>query len=463
MIFNRREFLCGSSAMAFSSSAFMRMLAKPAEAATGKTIVIVYEFQGGNDGFNMVIPLDATNSADYYKLRSNIAVANSAIETAQTYFDATPSAVGTGSTYAFNPVMTELRSLYAQGRVAVLSGIGLLPSVPNRDSHQEGQYYWASGSVSDDSTADLGWIGQTFDTIGATPGAIAPMVAVNGSLPIAMIGAKTSPLVVGGDLGGFQVNTGYAGTTAGDRSIFGNDAYATTSMSSEFARSVANQTTNAISIVQSYAKAVNPDQVGGGPLSGQYPVTPAYPAYNLMITYPGGTPKTSYVKIQLAQIARLILAGAPTRGYYVRQGGYDTHSSEVAQQPLLLQEFSEAVSEFYAYMKAQSASSNVIIMTTSEFGRLPFSNASAGTDHGSASFHYIIGDPVVGGLYGTEIYPSLAPGLTGGYVGVDIDFRYHLSIGMQYLGVDPETVLGTAAFNTLSTAGANLQNIIPSL
>jgi len=126
----------------------------------------------------------------------------------------------------------------------------------------------------------------------------------------------------------------------------------------------------------------------------------------------------------------------------------------------LLQEFSEAVSEFYAYLKGLNASSNVIIMTTSEFGRLPYSNASAGTDHGTASFHFVIGDNANGGLYGTEIYPNLSPGLSGNYVGVDIDFRYYLSAVMQYLGVDPAVVMGTSSFTNLSGAGANLGSLI---
>ena len=183
--------------------------------------------------------------------------------------------------------------------------------------------------------------------------------------------------------------------------------------------------------VQNYAKAVNPDSVGGGPLSSDYPVTSAYPPYNLSITYPGKATQTSGVKVQLAQVARLILGGAPARSYYVRQGGYDTHSSEVAQQPLLLQEFSEAVSEFYAYLKGLSA-----------------------------NFHFVIGDNANGGLYGTEIYPNLSPGLTGNYIAVDIDFRYYLSAVMQYLGVDPEIVMGTSAFTNLSAAGANLGSLI---
>jgi uncharacterized protein (DUF1501 family) len=461
MLFSRKDFLCGASVTAFSSASFMRLLARPAQAASSNTIVVVYEMQGGNDGFNMVIPLDSTNFSNYNKLRANIAVPLSAIDSAQTYFDATPSAVGQGSNYAFNPSMTEMRSLYAAGHVGIVSGVGLLPNVPNRDGHQQGQYYWASASTVDNGTSDLGWVGLTFDSLGGS-GNISPMVAVMGGLPTAMVGEKTSPLVIGGDLAGFTVNTGFAGGSSGNFALNGNDAYVTSAISSEFARSVASQTTTYVSVVQNYAKLVNPYQAGTtNPLSSQYPVTPAYAPYNLMITYPGAA-KASFsgVKQQLAQVARLILGGAPTRSYYVRQGGYDTHSSEVAQQPNLLQELSESISEFYLYLKAANASSNVVLMTTSEFGRLPFSNASAGTDHGTASFHFVVGDAVKGGLYGTEAYPNLTPGLSGNYVGVDIDFRYQLSAVMQYLGVDPEVVMGTSSFTNLANAGANLNNLI---
>ena len=36
-------------------------------------------------------------------------------------------------------------------------------------------------------------------------------------------------------------------------------------------------------------------------------------------------------------------------------------------------------------------------MTISDFGRRPYSNSSAGTDHGTATMHFLIGDPVAGG------------------------------------------------------------------
>ena len=51
----------------------------------------------------------------------------------------------------------------------------------------------------------------------------------------------------------------------------------------------------------------------------------------------------SSVKSQYKQIARLILAGATTRAYYVRQGGYDNHAMNTTYQPILLGEFSESV------------------------------------------------------------------------------------------------------------------------
>lgn len=45
-------------------------------------------------------------------------------------------------------------------------------------------------------------------------------------------------------------------------------------------------------------------------------------------------------------------------------------------------------------------------MTYSEFGRRVEENASKGTDHGTASVHFVIGGDIKGGLKG--IYPSLS-------------------------------------------------------
>ena len=463
MYFSRRKFLCGATAAAFNAGAFVRALGETAQAAsTTNTIVIVYDLNGGNDGFNTIVPLTgstaiAKQNSAYATLRSNIALSTASIQAAGTNFDATPSAVGMGSTYGFNPVMTSFRSLYAQGKVAIVSGVGVPANVPNRSSHQQGSFYWATGAI-DYSAPNVGWAGIAIDQLNIT-NSFSPLVSVNGNLPTVLRAQKTVPLVVGGDLGSFNANTGPLSKSAGIGAIQANDAYATAPISSEYARSIGSQTTGDIAAVQAYAKAVNPDSLGGGPLSPAYPASANFAPYQ---TNFDGTTTYSITKTKLAQIARLIIAGAPTRAYYLMHnpGYFDTHSAQLPRQGNLLQEFSEATSEFYAYLRMYNKSSNVIIMTTGDFGRTPWANGNAGTDHGTSTFHFVIGDPVKGGMYSTNIYPDLTPGLSGGYVNVDIDFRYYLSAVIQSFGVDPQTVLGTSAFTNLAGAGANLGRMI---
>jgi uncharacterized protein (DUF1501 family) len=178
------------------------------------------------------------------------------------------------------------------------------------------------------------------------------------------------------------------------------------------------------------------------------------------------------MKSQFKQIARMIIGGAATRAYYLRQGGYDNHSAQNSAQPALLGEFSESVTEFYTYLKAKNASSNVVIMTISDFGRRPYSNSSAGTDHGTATMHFMIGDPVTGGTYFnsgaqgvmTTGYPNIATTAldSNGDVYVSVDYRYYLSASLQWLGADPTPIVGSTFVST-SAAHANLNAILPGL
>jgi uncharacterized protein (DUF1501 family) len=86
---------------------------------------------------------------------------------------------------------------------------------------------------------------------------------------------------------------------------------------------------------------------------------------------------------------------------------FDTHASQLTRQAALLQEFSEAVPEFIEYLRQYDASTNLIVMTTGDFGRTPWSNGSQGTDHGTSTFHFILGDSVNGGMY--RPYADLTP------------------------------------------------------
>ena len=467
-MFTRRNFLCGASAVTLSSPAFMAALTRSAYAASN-TILVVYELNGGNDAFNMVIPWDTNGYGVYLAQRANIAIQPAAVIAAGvgSNFDAVPSAPGNGTSFAFNPTMSStsatnnLRALYGAGRVALVMGLGLPANAVSRDGHEQAQFYWQTAGINNLGLTNVGWTGLAFDQFTGS-GALPPLVTLDGSNQVAFHGSKNSPLVIGGDISNFNPsypsqmsgtnnnpNYGPTGTTTGLVALNANDAYATASAPAEFARSIGSQTTGYVSAVKSIATA--------------------QPASDYVLTY-GGT--NSGVKSQFKQIARMIMGGAATRAYYLRQGGYDTHSSQNSGQPGILGEFSESVTEFYTYLKAHNASSNVVIMTISDFGRRPYSNSSAGTDNGTATMHFLIGDPVTGGTYynagaqGVTAtgYPNIATSaLDGnGNVYVSIDYRYYLSAALQWLGADPTPIVGASFVNT-SAANANLNTILPGL
>ena len=467
-MFSRRRFLCGATAVTMSSPAFMAALTKNAYAATN-SILVVYELNGGNDSFNMVIPWDTNGYNAYQTDRANIAITTSAVidPAVGSNFDATPSPTGNGTTFAFNPKMSSttatnnLRWLYGQGKVALIMGTGLPANAVSRDGHQQAQFYWQTAGINNVGTTNLGWTGLAFDQMSAS-GSLPSMVTVDGSNQVAFRGSKNTPLVVNGDIGNFKpsypsqlsanntnLNYGPTGTASGLIALNANNGYPTAAAPAEFTRSIGLQTTSYVNVVQGIASA--------------------QPLADYVTTYNG---TTSGVKSQFKQIARMILGGASTRAYYLRQGGYDTHSAQNASQPALLGEFSEGVTEFYTYLKAKSASSNVTIMTISDFGRRPLSNSSAGTDHGTATMHFMIGDPVTGGTYfnaGAQGvmatgYPNLATGSldSNGNVYVSIDYRYYLSAALQWLGADPTPIVGAAFVNTTG-ANASLNKILPGL
>jgi uncharacterized protein (DUF1501 family) len=94
-------------------------------------------------------------------------------------------------------------------------------------------------------------------------------------------------------------------------------------------------------------------------------------------------------------------------------------------------------------MAEHGMADKVLMMQWSEFGRRPGENASFGTDHGTSSSLFVIGDPVRGGLYGE--HPSLAASNLddAGNPGLAVDFRsVYATILERWLGADSRAVLG---------------------
>lgn len=123
------------------------------QTVTGKdgTILVVLQLAGGNDGLNMVVPYadDA-----YHRARPRLGIAADKVLKVDNY-------VG------LNPKLTGLKSLFDEGRVAIVQGVGY-PN-PNR-SHFRSTEIWQTASDAD-RTLSEGWLGRYFDNCcaGAAP------------------------------------------------------------------------------------------------------------------------------------------------------------------------------------------------------------------------------------------------------------------------------------------------------
>jgi uncharacterized protein (DUF1501 family) len=142
----------------------------------------------------------------------------------------------------------------------------------------------------------------------------------------------------------------------------------------------------------------------------------------------------------LSLVGRMIAGGLATRVYYVSQGGYDTHTNQIATHARLMTELNDALVAFTQDMKAQGNFQRVMLMTFSEFGRRVTQNASNGTDHGAAAPMFIMGGGVKAGLFGK--YPSLTA-LNAGDLAYNVDFRsVYATILDRWLRAPSKEVLG---------------------
>src|SRR5439155_3593012 len=114
--------------------------------------------------------------------------------------------------------------------------------------------------------------------------------------------------------------------------------------------------------------------------------------YKSTVMYPGE------LGAQLRSAAQVIAAGLGVRLMYVQQGGYDTHSNQVATHPNLVGELAGSLAAFQQDLTQLKVADKVVVMVFSEFGRRVDENASHGTDHGAGSIMFLAGSKVKGGL-----------------------------------------------------------------
>jgi hypothetical protein len=149
---------------------------------------------------------------------------------------------------------------------------------------------------------------------------------------------------------------------------------------------------------------------------------------------------------QLETVSRLIRGGLNTRIYSVEIGGFDTHDRQVdtddptkGEHARILKELNDSVTAFIKSLDDSGDSDRVLTMTFSEFGRTINSNASYGTDHGTAAPMFIFGNKINDDVLGTN--PEIPESVNWeDNLVAEFDFRQvYASILDQWMGADTET------------------------
>jgi uncharacterized protein (DUF1501 family) len=335
-------------------------------------VVVLIQLNGGNDGINTVIPIDQYSNLS--AVRSNIIIPEQKVLKLS----------GTNNT-GFHPAMSELRGLYDIGKVSIVQSVGY----PNPDfSHFRATDIWLTASDSNEFL-QTGWMGRYLDQ--KFPNFPEGYPNTEYPDPAAIqIGAMISPSVQGHS---HSLGMSITDPTSFYQFVSGTvDPAPPTPAGHEltFIRLVAQQT-------QAYSSVVK---------------NAAGKATNLSTLYPATGQNT--LSDQLKIVAQLIAGGLKTQVYMVSLGGFDTHSAQVVAgatdtgaHATLLSRISVAVNAFQDDLQKLGIADRVLGMTFSEFGRRIVSNASVGTDHGTAAPLFIFGTKVNGGIYGTNpIIPS---------------------------------------------------------
>jgi uncharacterized protein (DUF1501 family) len=357
-------------------------------------ILVVFEWFGGNDGLNTIVPY---GDPLYYRHRPTIGIKE-------------PDVLKIDARLGWHKSMQGMKNLYDDGKVAIVQGVGYdQPSF----SHFTSISFWHTGAPN--SGNEYGWIGRTASNLDATGSRANLIVNVAGSQTLAVNGDKHVPLVF------IDPATFQRGAFAQEKPVL--------EVLGAHAAPVGDAHKHVLEVTKSAAQA---SEV----------VRAAWGRYRSKVN-------PDLRLLDLDKVAALIEADFPTQLYYVplRNSLFDTHVNQAAPHDRQLQYCSDAVEGFFQEMERIGRADDVVMYVHSEFGRRVPENTSQGTDHGTAQVNFLIGNAVKGGLYGEA--PSLSELVLGDNLESTTDFRrvYATLIG-EWLGADASAVLGER-FETL--------------
>jgi len=377
---NRRHFLklaAGSALPCSSGLATQVAWAAAPAVANYRNLVVLIELKGGNDGLNTVVPY-----ADpaYYALRPKIAIARDQV-------------VVLTDRIGLHSALAPLRPLWNERQLAIVQGVGY--PEPNL-SHFRSIEIWDTASRSNEYLQE-GWLTRTFATA-PTPAGFAADGVIIGSPDL-------GPLAGGGT-----------------RAI----ALSNTEQFLRQARLATLEGPSRNKALQHILMVEADIMQAASHLSASRAFSTEFPAGVF-----GNAMRTA---------AQVIANQAGVAVVRVTLSGFDTHSGQPATQARLLGELAAGIVALKGSLEELGRWNETLMLTYAEFGRRPRENLSNGTDHGTASAHFVLGGRVAGGLYGEQ--PSLDTLSADGNPAYAIDFRsVYATVLERWWGLPSATAL----------------------
>ncbi len=382
----------GYSIAAFTRSDSAKTLAGPViphatfPAAEGRTLVVV-ELGGGNDGLNTLIP-----HADpaYYDLRRSVAIEDP---------------IDLDGSFGLHPELAFIAERFESGQVAAVLGVGY--EDPSLSHFQSMETWWTADKSDTDAT---GWLGRYLDGVGLDN-------------PLAGITIGSGP------------TQAMAGLAANQIAIQGRSGL------NPNAPAWIDDVDELMSAWSGFAPAGGPDPGYLGVVQDVLATTvEARMELREALGQETGRSRDS-VEEQLAVAAALIASDADPSVIYIHGfGDYDTHNNQTGRHTQNLRQLNNGLRGFFEVVDDAGLTDDVVVMTTSEFGRRVRDNGS-GTDHGTAGVQFLIGGGVSGGLHGAQ--PSLTRTTPAGNMIHEVDFRsVYATVAEQWLHADPAEVVG---------------------
>ena len=343
-------------------------------------VLVVVEFNGGNDALNTVVPIQGR----YHDIRPTIG-----------HNDSDLLAIPGTTAYGLHPALAPMKGLIDAGRMTTLAGVGF--ELPTRSHFMALDMWWQADPAASSVT---GWLGRGLDAIGA--GAQGPSSGISlGSTGTALqaLNVRTTLIHTPKEFAlAIPEGTDAAAVTAG-----------WSALSESYSSSLA-----AVGLLTS--------------------VKTSDAAADAVLDLPGAKSITA----QLITAARLIETDPTIRTIYIAARGFDTHANQLERHHALLTDFAIGVQAFFDRVNASGVGERVMMMTTSEFGRRSYENASGGTDHGKAGALFLIGPATTGNLHGDLNLENL----DDGDVIAHIDPRSLYATGLDWLGAPADEILG---------------------